>query len=115
MEPQGNQELLDANVTVAGSQLALSLNNKVTTDILYRLPPYRQRLSNKVFKAANKAVLSWILTRILQSTSNDELITMCILALSYEAQHYKLQDCLIKQVISHARTKARERKERKLS
>ena len=116
MEPRGNQEFLEANVTVAVSQLALRLNNKVTTDILYRLPPYRQRLSNKVFRAANRAVLSGILTRILQSTSDDELITMtlCILAFSYEAQHYKLDDCLIKQVIPHARTKARERKERKV-
>ena len=46
--------------------------------------------------------------------SDSELITMCILALRYEAQHYncKLDDCLLKQVISHARTKARERSER---
>ena len=43
MEPQGNQEFLEANVTVSGSQLALSLNNKVVVacmDALYRLPPY---------------------------------------------------------------------------
>ena len=69
MEPHGNQEFIEANaiVTVAGSQLALSLNNKVTTDILYRLPPYRQRLPNKVSRAANRAALSGILTGILQS------------------------------------------------
>ena len=110
MEPQGNQEFLEANVTVSGGQLALSINNKVTTDILYRLPPYRQRLSNKVSRAANRAVLSGSFTRTLQSTSDDELITMCILALSYETQHHKLNGCLIRQVISRARNKARERK-----
>ena len=62
-------------------------------------------------RAANRAVLSGILTRILQSTSGDELITMCIIALSYEARHYKLDSSLIKQALSHARTKARDRKE----
>ena len=36
------------------------------------------------------------------------------LALSYEAQHYKLYDCAIKQVISHARTKAKEGNESEL-
>ena len=40
MEPRGNQEFLEANVTVADDHLALSLNDKATTDILYRLPPY---------------------------------------------------------------------------
>ena len=40
MEPQGNQEFLEANVTVSGNQLALSLNNKVVVDASYRLPPY---------------------------------------------------------------------------
>ena len=57
MEPQGNQEFLEANVTVAGNQLALNINNKVTADILYRLPPYQQRLSPKMSRAANRTVL----------------------------------------------------------
>ena len=35
MEPQGNQAFLEANVTVTGNQLALSLNNKVVVDALY--------------------------------------------------------------------------------
>ena len=39
---------------------------------------------------------------------------MCILALRYEAQHYKLDDCLLKQVIPHAQAKARERSEKKV-
>ena len=39
MEPRGDQEFLEANVTVAGNQLALSLNNKVAAGIVYRLPP----------------------------------------------------------------------------
>ena len=56
-EPRGNQEFLEANVTVAGNQLALSINNKVTADILYRLPPYQQRLSPKMSRAANRTVL----------------------------------------------------------
>ena len=37
---------------------------------------------------------------------------MCILALRYEAQHYKLGDCLLKQVIAHAQAKARKRSQR---
>ena len=37
MEPQGNQEFLEANVTVSGNQLALSLNNKVVVDAMYQL------------------------------------------------------------------------------
>ena len=102
---------LEANVAVAGGQLALSLNNKVAAEILYKLPPYRQRLSPKMSRAANRTVLSGILTRILQSTSDSELITTCILALRYEAQHHKLDGCLLKQVIAHARAKARERNE----
>ena len=105
MEPRGNQEFLEANVTVAGNQLALSLNNKVTADILYRLPPYRQRLSPKMSRAASRTVLSGILTRIVQSTSDSKLITMSIPALQYEAQlprHYHLEDHLLKQVIAQA-------------
>ena len=39
MEPRGNQEFLEVNATVAGDQLALSLNNKAAADILYKLPP----------------------------------------------------------------------------
>ena len=35
MEPQGNHEFLEANVTVSDNQLALSLNNKVVVDALY--------------------------------------------------------------------------------
>ena len=87
MEPQGNQEFLEANVTVSGNQLALSLNNKVVAmvDALYRLPPYRQRLSSKVSNAANRRVLQGILTIIMQSTSSDELIVTGVLALQYEA------------------------------
>ena len=76
MEPQGNQEFLEANVTVTGNQLALSLNNKMVVDALYRLPPYRQRMSPKVSNAANRRVLQVTLTRIVQSTNSDELIVL---------------------------------------
>lgn len=111
MEPRGDQQFLEANVTVAGNQLALSLNNKATADILYRLPPYRQRLSTKMSRAANRTVFSGIITRILQSTSDSKLITMCILALQYEARDYHLEDLLLKQVIAQAQFRAREREE----
>ena len=53
-----------------------------------------------------------ILTRIMQSTSSDELIVTGILALQYEAQYYKIHDSLIRQVVSQAQAKARERNER---
>ena len=114
MEPQGNQEFLEANVTVhvSGNQLALSLNNKVVVDALYRLPPYRQRLSTKASRAANRRVVQGILSRIMQSTSSDELIVTGILALRYEAQYYKIHDSLIRQDVSQAQAKARERNER---
>ena len=109
MEPQGNQEFLEANVTVTDNQLALGLNNKVVVDALYRLPPYRQRLSSKVSNAANRRVLQGILTRIMQSTSSVELIVTGMLALQCEAQHCHIKDSLLSQVLSKA--KARERKE----
>ena len=114
MEPRGNQEFLEANVTVhvAGTQLALSRNNKVAADIVYRLPPYRQRLSPKMPRAANRTVLSGILTRILQSTCSDnKLITMCILALQYEVRHCHLEGHPPKQVTAQAQFRAREREE----
>ena len=65
-------------------------------------------------RAANRTVLSVILTRILQSTSDSKLITMGILALQYEAQHYHqvLEDRLLKQVIAQAQFRAREREEK---
>ena len=110
MEPQGNQEFVGANVIVSGNQLALSLNNKVVVDALYRMPPYRQRLSTKVSRAANRRAMQGRLTRIMQSTSSEELIVTGILALCYEAQYYKIQDSLIRQVVSQAQAKARERK-----
>ena len=67
-------------------------------------------------RCKHRTVSSGILTRIMQSTCtrNNELITMCLLALSHEAQHYKLDDSLIRQVISKAQAKARERKEGKV-
>ena len=111
MEPQGNQEFLECNVVVSGNQLALSLNNKVVVDALYRQPPYRQRLSSKVSNAANRSVLHGILTRIMQSTNSDELIVTGVLALQYETRHYKIKDSLLGQVVSQAQTKARERNE----
>jgi hypothetical protein len=111
MEPQGNQEFLECNVVVSGNQLALSLNNKVVVDALYRQPPYRQRLSSKVSNAANRSVLYGILTRIMQSTNSEELIVTGVLALQYETRHYKIKDSLLGQVVSQAQTKARERNE----
>ena len=110
MEPQGNQEFLEANVTVSGNQLALSLNNKVVVDALYRLPPYRQRLSSKVSNAANMRVPQGILTRILQSTSSVELVVTGVLALQYEAQHCHIKGSPLSQVLSKAQGKAREGK-----
>ena len=53
-----------------------------------------------------------ILTRIIQSTSSDELIVTGILALRYEAQYNQMQDSLIRQVVSQAQVQARERQER---
>ena len=53
-----------------------------------------------------------LLTRIMQSTSSVELAVTGILALRYEAHHYKIQDSLIRQVASQAQAKARERNER---
>ena len=76
------------------------------------MPPYRQRLSTKVSRAANRRVMQGILTRIIQSTSSDELIVTGILALRYEAQYYQMQDSLIRQVVSQAQVQARERQER---
>ena len=66
-------------------------------------------------RAANRTVLSVILTQIVQSTRDSELITMCILALQYESRnetrHYHLEDHLLKQVIAQAQFQARERDE----
>ena len=89
MEPQGNQEFLEANVTVSGNQLALSHNSKVAVDALYRLPPYqrpRQGVPSKVYvsNSTNRRMLQGILTRIMQSTSSDEL-TVAVLAMQFEA------------------------------
>ena len=111
MEPQGNQAFLECNVVVSGNQLALSLNNKVVVDALYRQPPYRQRPSSKVSNADNRRVLHGILTRIMQSTNSDELIVTGVLALQYETRYYKINDSLLGQVVSQAQTRARERNE----
>ena len=50
----------------------------------------------------------------MQSTSSDELIATGTLALRYEAQYYKtrIHGALIRQVVSQAQAKARERNER---
>ena len=48
-------------------------------DIPCRLSPYQQRLLNKVPAAADRAVLRGAVTRIPQSISGDEPVTMCIL------------------------------------
>ena len=63
-------------------------------------------------RAANRTVLSGILTRIVQSTSDSKLITMGILALRYEARHYHLEGHLRKQVVAQTQLRARERNER---
>ena len=110
MEPQGYQEFLEANVIVSGNQLALSLNIKMVVDALYRLPPYRRRLSSKVSNAANWRGLQGVLTRIMQSTSSNELIVTGLLALQYEAQYYRIKDSLLSQVVCQAQAKARHEK-----
>ena len=74
------------------------------------MPSYRQRQSTKGSRAANEGIL----TRIAQSAISDELIVTGILALRYEAQHYKIQDSLIRQLVSQAQVKARERNEREI-
>ena len=111
MELHGNQEFPEDNVTVRDNQLALSLNNTVEMEALYRLPPYRQRLSSKVSNAANRRVLQGILTRILQSTRSDELMVTRVIALQYEARYCSIKDSLLSQVASQAQAQARERKE----
>ena len=47
----------------------------------------------------------------MQSTSSNELIVTGVLALQFEAQHYKIKGLLLGQVVSQAHAKARERKE----
>ena len=47
----------------------------------------------------------------MQSTSSDELIVTGVLALQYEAQHYRIKGSLLSQVVSQAQAKPRERKE----
>ena len=47
----------------------------------------------------------------MQSTSSVELIVTGVLALQYEARHYKIKDSLLGQVLSQAQAKARERNE----
>ena len=74
-------------------------------------------MSTKVSNVANRRLLQGILTGILQSTGSNELIVPGVLALqyvcnNYEAQHYKLKDSLLSQVLSQSQAKARERKER---
>ena len=70
MEPHDNQELLEANVTVAGNQLALTLNNMVVVDALYRLPPYIYTdrgclpMCLVMTTLPNRRVMQGILTRI---------------------------------------------------
>ena len=56
-------------------------------------------------------VVHGILTRIVQSTSRDELIVTGVSALQHEAQPYKIKASLLGQVLSQAQSKARERKE----
>ena len=112
MEPQCNQEFSEANLSVSGNRLALRLNNNVVVDALYQMPPYRQKLPTNVSRAANRRAIQGILARIMQSTSSEELIVTGISALRYEAQYYKIRDSLIRQVVSHAQAKARERQER---
>ena len=99
-------------MTVAGTQLALSLNSKVAVDALCRLHPYsyRQRLPSKVPNAANRRVLQGTLTRIVQSTSSDGLVVKGVPALPHEAHHYKRTHHSAK---CHPKPKPRKERERK--
>jgi len=47
--------------------------------------------------AANRRVLQGILTRIRESTSSGELTVTGVLALQYEAHHYRIVDSLLSQ------------------
>ena len=53
-----------------------------------------------------------MLTRMVQSTSSDKLVVPGVLALQYEARHYRIKDSLLGEVLSQAQGKAGERKER---
>ena len=58
-------------------------------------------------RAANGAVLSGILTRIVQSNRDSELIDMCVLALQC-SRHCHLEGHLRRQLIAQAQFRARE-------
>ena len=61
-------------MTVAGNQLALSLNSKAAVDTLCRPPSYRQSPPTKVPNGANRRAPEGILTVMPQSTSSGGLV-----------------------------------------
>ena len=88
VEPEGDQEFLEAKIRSEGKKLWAHLYNKVTVDIMAGKQPYRRRLParSSVAVADQVDLIGGTITRIRQLTKVDSSLLDCLLDLRIEAK-----------------------------
>jgi len=88
VEPEGDQEFLEAKVYHENMELWARLHNKVTKDFMARLPPYRRRLPDRdsTPKAEQIKLVASTMTRIRQLTKPDVSMLQCLIDLKLETE-----------------------------
>ena len=96
VEPEGDQEFLEAKVYSEGMELWARLHNKVTKDFMASLPPYRQRLPNKDTPPIVEQVklVACTMTRIRQLTKPDAPMLQCLIDLKLKTVAARYSSCV---------------------
>ena len=86
VEPEGDQEFLEAKVYSEDMELWARLHNKVTKDFMARLPPYRRRVPDRDSTPVAEQIklVASTVTRIRQLTKPNVSMIQCLIDLKLE-------------------------------
>ena len=107
VEPEGDQEFLEAEVLKSDGTVKLKLMNKVVQDIVAGREGYRQRLAPPPYMSQKQLLdlVRGIANRAVQTCSDWYLLRMCLSELHYECmQHIGTCRCFWK-AVTYIRTK----------
>ena len=102
VEPEGDQDFLEARVFTRNGDVCVKLNNKVVSDITSRKEQYRRRLPDTADVSYNTArsLVTGVATRAVQATSADaDLLHCCLLELQVECLACGYGNRLIKKAL----------------
>ena len=107
VEPEGDQEFLEAEVLKSDGTVKLKLMNKVVQDIVAGREGYRQRLASPPFMSQKQSsdLVRGIATRAVQACSDSSLLRSCLDELHYECVKHIGTSRGFWKAVTHIRTK----------